>query len=87
MKNNLISIGEMARINRTTINALRLYDSMGLLTPCYTNPKTGYRYYDIRQNARLDMIKYMKELGMELREIKLVMDSEDLLKIEERGNR
>ena len=83
MKNNLISIGEMARINRTTINALRLYDSMGLLTPCYTNPETGYRYYDIRQNARLDMIKYMKELGMELREIKLVMDSEDLLKIEE----
>ena len=27
-------------------------------------------YYDIKQNARLDMIQYMKELGMELKEIK-----------------
>ena len=32
--------------------------------------KTHYRYYDIKQNARFDMIQYMKELGMELKEIK-----------------
>ena len=34
---NYISIGEMAKINRTTVPTLRLYDSMGLLTPCYVD--------------------------------------------------
>ena len=61
-----ISIGEMAKMNRTTVPTLRLYDSMNLLTPCYVDEKTCYRYYDIKQNARLDMIQYMKELGMDL---------------------
>ena len=32
--------------------------------------QTHYCYYDIKQNACLDMIQYMKELGMELKEIK-----------------
>ena len=74
-----ISIGEMAKMNRTTVPTLRLYDSMNLLTPCYVDEKTCYRYYDIKQNARLDMIQYMKELGMELREIKDVFDSVTLI--------
>lgn len=77
-----ISIGEMAKMNRTTVPTLRLYDSMNLLTPCYVDEKTCYRYYDIKQNARLDMIQYMKELGMELKEIKSILDRKDLDLIE-----
>ena len=56
-----ISIGEMAKMNRTTVPTLRLYDSMNLLTPCYVDEKTCYRYYDIKQNARLDMIQRSEE--------------------------
>lgn len=82
-KQNYIGIGEMAKMNRTTIPTLRLYDEMGLLKPCYVNEQTRYRYYDIKQNARLDMIQYMKELGMELREIKAVLDKKDIDQIEE----
>lgn len=82
MKNNYLSIGEMARINNTTVPTLRLYDSLGLLKPYYTDKETHYRYYDIKQNARFDMIQYMKELGMELKEIQAVLDSEDLRQIE-----
>ena len=67
---NYISIGEMAKMNQTTVTTLRLYDSMGLLKPCYIDKNSHYRYYDIKQNARFDMIQYMKELGMELKEIK-----------------
>lgn len=78
-----ISIGEMAKMNRTTVPTLRLYDSMNLLTPCYVDEKTCYRYYDIKQNARLDMIQYMKELGMELKEIKSILDRKDLDLIED----
>lgn len=83
MKGELLRIGEMARINRTTVSTLRLYDRLGLLRPFCTDRETGYRYYDIRQNARLDMIRYMKELGMRLDEIKDVFVKEDITLIEE----
>ena len=53
MINGLVSIGKMAEMNRVTVATLRLYDQLGLLTPRYTDPDTGYRYYDIAQNARL----------------------------------
>ena len=82
MKNGLVSIGKMAEMNRVTVATLRLYDQLGLLTPRYTDPDTGYRYYDIAQNARLDMIAYMKELGMSLGEIGDVLRQEDITLIE-----
>ena len=69
MKNDLISIGKMAEISRLTVPALRFYDRLDLLKPAWTDPETGYRYYHVGQNARLDMISYMKELGMSLSEI------------------
>ena len=77
-----LSIGEMAEINHTTVPTLRLYDECGLLTPIYVDPDSHYRYYDIKQNARLDMIQYMKALGMGLKEIREVFDKEDLNTIE-----
>lgn len=83
MKNDLLSIGKMAAMNRVSITTLRLYDEKGLLKPRYTDPETGYRYYDIDQNARLDMIAYMKELGMSLSQIREALEKEDISLIEE----
>ena len=83
MHKDLLSIGKMAALNQISISTLRLYDEKGLLKPCYTDPKTGYRYYDINQNARLDMIVYMKELGMSLAEIGQVLQKEDISLIED----
>ena len=82
VKGALVSIGQMAKMNNTTVVTLRHYDKLGLLVPRYTDEETGYRYYDINQNARLDMIEYMKELGMSLKEVKLVLDSGDSALIE-----
>mgnify|MGYP004686055423 FL=1 len=79
---NLVSIGRMAEMNGVTVATLRLYDEMNLLKPRRTDPKTGYRYYDISQNARLDMIAYMKELGMSLSEIQDILEKEDITLIE-----
>ena len=62
--------------------SLRLYDEMDLLKPAYVNEATNYRYYDIKQNARLDLIQYMKELQMNLKEIKELLDKEDVNLIE-----
>ncbi|MEA4898162.1 MAG: MerR family transcriptional regulator [Christensenellaceae bacterium] len=83
MPDGLISIGRMAEINRMTVPTLRLYDKLGLVKPAWTDPETGYRYYDMGQNARLDMISYMKELGMSLDEIGSVLQKEDIVVVEE----
>ena len=83
MKEELLSIGKMARLNRVSISTLRLYDEKGLLKPRYVDPDSGYRYYGIDQNARLDMIVYMKELGMSLSEIGQALRKEDITLIEE----
>ena len=83
MKEESIPIGRMAAMNRVSVPTLRLYDEKGLLKPRYVDPKNGYRYYDINQNARLDMIAYMKELGMTLSQIADVLQKEDISLIEE----
>lgn len=82
MKEQLLSIGKMAEINGVTIPTLRLYDKNGLLKPAYIDPDSGYRYYTLQQTARLDIIAYMKELGMSLGEIRSVLQKEDIALIE-----
>lgn len=82
MDDKRMKIGEMAQFNQVSIPTLRLYDKVGILKPCYTDPETNYRYYSINQKARLDMIQYMKELGMSLGEIKQILEQGDLQMIE-----
>ncbi|MCD7950086.1 MAG: MerR family transcriptional regulator [Erysipelotrichaceae bacterium] len=72
-----LSIGQMAKMNNTTVQALRLYDNMDLLKPIEVNNESGYRYYDVKQCAQLDLIHYMKSTGMTLKEIKHVFEEED----------
>ena len=82
MEKKMMKIGEMARFNRVSISTLRLYDKVGILKPCHTDPETNYRYYSIHQKARLDMIQYMKELGMSLGEIREILEKGDIQLIE-----
>lgn len=82
MNDKMMKIGEMAQFNRVSITTLRLYDKVGILKPCYTDTKTNYRYYSIHQKARLDMIQYMKELGMSLGEIREILEKGDIQMIE-----
>lgn len=73
-----LSIGEMSKVNNVSTQTLRLYDKLGLLKPQYVNGENGYRYYSIKQSAQLDMIQYMKAIGMSLNEIKEQMDKGDI---------
>jgi len=73
-----ITIGTMAKLNGISEQTLRLYDKMNLLRPSDINSETGYRYYNIKQCAQLDMIQYMKALGMNLVQIKECFEEEDL---------
>lgn len=84
IKNALLPIGKMAKVNRVTIATLRLYDQMDLLKPAYIDEETGYRYYDILQTSRLDFIRYMRELGLGLSDIHDLLRKEDIALIEEK---
>ena len=51
------------------------YDEIGLFKPDYTDPASGYRYYQAAQLPDLNRIMAMKELGLSLEQIgRLVAD-------------
>lgn len=75
------SIGETAKINNVSIQALRLYDKMGLLKPAYVDPDSNYRYYTLKQFMYIDFIKYSKHIGAPLKELKDVLHSKDITKM------
>lgn len=76
-----LTIGQMAKLNHISEQTLRLYDKIGLFSPSGRG-ENGYRYYDIQQSALLDIIQYMKSLGISLREIKYQLEQRDLSQIE-----
>lgn len=67
----------MARLNHTTLATLRHYDKVGILSPVYVNPETGYRYYDVQQCLVFHMIQHHKALNMSLKEIKEILRRND----------
>lgn len=73
-----LTIGQMAELNRISEQTLRLYDKLGLLKPSSVNKENGYRFYSIKQCARLDMIQHMKSMGMTLNNIKKLLDKKDV---------
>ena len=77
MKNNRLSIGQMAELNHTTLATLRLYDENGLLKPVNVAPTNGYRIYDVLQSTAFHIVQHNKELSLSLKEIKEVLDRSD----------
>lgn len=75
------TIGEMAKLHKISIHTLRYYDEIDLFKPVYVDKQSNYRYYSLEQFSQLDIIKYLKHLGMPLKEIKLKLDenNEDTL--------
>lgn len=72
----IFSIGEIATIFDVSTQALRLYDRIDLLKPCYVNEKTGYRYYSIGQFVNLECIKRYRAMGVPLEKIKELIDND-----------
>ncbi|HEU4782853.1 MAG TPA: MerR family transcriptional regulator [Ktedonobacterales bacterium] len=65
----MFRIGEFSLIAQVSGRLLRYYDEIGLLSPEYTDPQTGYRYYSAGQLPRLNRILVLKELGLGLDQI------------------
>jgi DNA-binding transcriptional MerR regulator len=70
----MFRIGEFSLIAQVSGRLLRYYDEIGLLSPEYTDPQTGYRYYSAGQLPRLNRILVLKELGLGLDQIARLLD-------------
>ena len=70
----MLRIGELSRLARVSVKALRLYDRLGLLEPARTDPLSGYRYYTSEQLPRLNAILALKDLGFSLEPVKRLLD-------------
>lgn len=79
---NLLSIGELARIRNVNVQSLRYYEKLGILIPAYTNPDSGYRYYSLEQIMILDTIILCVDLGIPLKDLKRYVNSDGELEFE-----
>ena len=72
----MFKIGVFSRLSLVSVKALRYYDERGLLKPERVDEFTGYRYYSASQLARLNRILAMKDMGLSLEQIALLLDKE-----------
>lgn len=68
------SIGELARLTGLTVKAVRFYSDRGLV-PAERN-SAGHRLYDPTALARLDLIRTLRELGVDVATIRRIVDGE-----------
>lgn len=83
-RKNLFPIGEVSKLFHISVSSLRHYENIGLLTPEYISPDSGYRYYGTEQFELLNTIRYLRALDMPLSEIKDFLENKDIGRIEEK---
>lgn len=69
---NQIKISDFAKLTRSTLKTVLYYHKIGLLQ----EPKrsaNGYRLYGAEELARMRMIKHLKQLGLDLKQIKEIL--------------
>ncbi len=72
----MFRIGDFSKLSLVSVKALRYYDELGLLKPERVDEFTGYRYYSASQLTRLNRILAMKDMGLSLEQIALLLDRE-----------
>ena len=83
-KTDLFKIGEVAEMFHLSAGTLRHYEQLGLITPEYTDRKTGYRYYSVRQFERLTIIRYLRALDLPISQISDYLNNRDARTITEK---
>ena len=75
------SVGEAAKAAHTTSETLRHYDRIGLVKPSKKDEWTNYRYYTEQDIVRLNTVRALQVMDLPLKEIKKVLEYDDLEKI------
>ena len=69
----LLTIGQLARRSGVPVRTLRFWSDAGVL-PETERSSSNYRRYDARAVARLDLVRTLRELGLGLDEVRLVLE-------------
>jgi DNA-binding transcriptional MerR regulator len=69
----VFGIGTVARLAGVSVRTLRYYDEIGLLRPVWVDQSTGYRWYEAEQLRRLHRIIALRDLGVRLVEIGVLL--------------
>ena len=72
----MLKIGEFSRLSQVTVKTLHHYDELGLIKPAHIDPVTNYRFYEVEQLPRIHRIMALKELGLSLEQIGLMLEKE-----------
>lgn len=83
-RKKLFPIGEVSKLFHISVSSLRHYENIGLLTPEYISPNSGYRYYGTEQFEILNTIRYLRVLDMPLSEIEDFLKNKEICRIEEK---
>ncbi|RDI69358.1 MerR family transcriptional regulator [Nocardia pseudobrasiliensis] len=71
----LYTIGELAALTGATVKAIRFYSDRGIVPPtCHS--AAGYRLYDTAALARLELVRTLRDLGLDLATIGRVVERE-----------
>ena len=73
----MFRIGEFSKVSKTTVKTLRYYDEIGLLKPEETDKFTNYRFYTTDQLLRLHRIQELRQIGLSINEINLILSGHD----------
>ena len=73
----MFRIGEFSKLGKTTVKTLRYYDEIGLLKPQEIDEFTKYRFYTSEQLITLHEIQALKQLGLSIEEIKLIISNKN----------
>lgn len=83
-KKNLFGIGEVAKMFHLSASTLRHYENIGLSSPAYISPESGYRYYSTEQFEILNTVRYLRALDMPLHEIENFLENRDIDSMKEK---
>ena len=86
LQQELYSIGEVSRICNISKKTLRFYDKIDIISPDYICEENKYRYYNRETLLLVPVIKYFKQMGFKLEEMKDFLES-DNYEVQERGFR
>ena len=70
------TVKQLADLAGVSTRTLRYYDQIGLLKPAGTT-EAGYRLYGAVEVDRLQQILFYREMGMELEQIREIVNSPD----------
>ncbi|MCR6514337.1 MAG: MerR family transcriptional regulator [Clostridium sp.] len=83
MKDEMYYIGKVEKICKISKKTLRYYDKLGVLSPDEICDENGYRYYSKDNMLSIPVIKYYKQSGFKLEEIKGLIYESECTEIEE----